>query len=68
MKIDRPNDSGSTMCVVRYQVETPFGWVGAWDREALRYLIDHHDQTTQKEKVTEEKLSCPTCCSENRCR
>lgn len=39
MKIHKPNDEGSTMCVVRWQVETPNGWIGAWDYAALDSLV-----------------------------
>ena len=36
MKIERVNNEmGETSCVVRWLVETPAGWVGAWDREAI---------------------------------
>lgn len=33
-----PNESGSTSCIVRWMrwmVETPSGWLGAWDKEAF---------------------------------
>jgi len=29
------NDAGETMCIVRYMVETPAGWLGAWDEGAF---------------------------------
>lgn len=35
MEIKAPNESGSTQCIVRWMVETPSGWVGSYDREAL---------------------------------
>jgi hypothetical protein len=32
----KPNESGQTMCVVRWQVNMPDGlWLGAWDKEAF---------------------------------
>lgn len=31
----RPNEAGETSCVVRWMVETPAGWLGAYDREAF---------------------------------
>lgn len=31
----RPNESGSTLCEVRWLVETPAGWLGAYDTEAF---------------------------------
>ncbi len=33
------NDTGETMCIVRWQIETPVGWVGAYDKAALEYLL-----------------------------
>ena len=39
LKITAPNDSGSAQCIVRWQIETPKGWIGAWNREALDYLL-----------------------------
>jgi hypothetical protein len=35
LEIHPPNGSGETMCVVRWMAETPHGWVGSFDREAL---------------------------------
>ncbi len=35
-----PNEAGETVCHVRWMVETPKGWLGAWDREAFdSYLL-----------------------------
>ena len=31
----RPNESGSTQCIVRWLVDTPGGWIGAYDKEAF---------------------------------
>jgi hypothetical protein len=31
----RPNEAGETSCLVRWIVETPAGWLGAYDREAF---------------------------------
>lgn len=39
LEITTPNDSGSAQCIVRWQIETPRGWVGAWNREALEWLL-----------------------------
>ena len=36
--IKRPNESGETQCIVRYMVETPSGWVGSWDKNAIMDL------------------------------
>jgi len=33
------NESGSTMTVIRWMVETPHGWVGAWDKGAITGLL-----------------------------
>jgi hypothetical protein len=35
VEIKPPNPEGATQCIVRWFAETPAGWVGAWDREAL---------------------------------
>lgn len=29
------NDTGDTMCIVRYMVDTEAGWLGAWDEAAF---------------------------------
>ncbi len=39
LQIVAPNEAGNTMCIVRWQIETPAGWVGAWDKAALKYLL-----------------------------
>ena len=31
----RPNDEGEAICHVRWMVETPAGWLGAWDHLAF---------------------------------
>ena len=36
--IYRPNDEGATMCIVRWLMDTPAGWIGAYDRDALEYV------------------------------
>ncbi|UIS65432.1 hypothetical protein [Acidovorax phage AP1] len=33
------NDSGSTMSIARWQIETPAGWVGAYHKAPLEYLL-----------------------------
>lgn len=38
LDIQPPNNSGATMCTVRWMAETPNGWVGAYDRAALEQL------------------------------
>ena len=30
-----PNESGSTQCIVRWLVETPHGWIGSYEKEAI---------------------------------
>lgn len=50
LEITPPNNIGSTQCIVRWQVETPKGWAGAWNREALEYLIGR----TQVDSVLED--------------
>ena len=39
----RPNESGETLGLVRWQIETPNGWIGAWDKQALDYVIQYGD-------------------------
>lgn len=39
LQIVAPNEAGDTMCVVRWQIETPAGWVGSYDKAALEYLL-----------------------------
>lgn len=33
-----PNHSGATQCIVKWMVDTPHGWVGSWDIDAIKYL------------------------------
>lgn len=39
LEIHQPNESGSTLVTARWFVDTPHGWIGAWDREALEYIL-----------------------------
>jgi len=39
VEIKPPNPEGATQCIVRWWAETPAGWVGAWDREALEQFV-----------------------------
>jgi hypothetical protein len=41
VEIKPPNPEGATQCIVRWMAETPAGWVGAWDREALERFTAH---------------------------
>ncbi len=41
VEIKPPNPEGATQCIVRWFAETPAGWVGAWDREALERFTAH---------------------------
>lgn len=34
-----PNESGSTMCIVRWLHDTVKGWIGSWDQEATPYAL-----------------------------
>ena len=54
LEIEAPNGSGSAQCTIRWQVETPLGWVGAWSREALELLIAR----APAESVTAECGNC----------
>lgn len=31
----QPNAEGATLCTVRWMIDTPAGWIGAYDKEAL---------------------------------
>jgi len=44
------NETGDTMCVVRWMAETPDGWLGAWDKEAFDAFI--------KDAVAAERERC----------
>ena len=39
VEIKPPNPEGATQCIVRWMAETPAGWIGAWDREALQQFV-----------------------------
>lgn len=45
-----PNKSGETQCTVRWIVETPSGWIGAWDKSAFD---DFAAECKQPEPFTE---------------
>jgi len=44
-----PNDAGSTNCIVRWMVDTPDGWIGAWSKEALEGFISTRSKQSRKE-------------------
>jgi len=50
------NETGDTMCVVRWMAETPDGWLGAWDKEAFDAFI--------KDAVAAERERCAVVASE----
>lgn len=37
-EVKKPNDSGETQAIIRWMLETPDGWVGSWDKQALESL------------------------------
>jgi hypothetical protein len=37
-EITRANESGVSPVHIRWMVETPTGWIGAWDRDAIEFL------------------------------
>lgn len=39
IEIKPPNESGSTNCIVRWMAETPAGWIGAWNKQALEQFV-----------------------------
>jgi hypothetical protein len=52
VEIKPPNPEGATQCIVRWFAETPAGWVGAWDREALERFTAHTPRSeTEQEPV-----------------
>jgi len=51
------NETGDTMCVVRWMAETPDGWLGAWDKEAFDAFI--------KDAVAAERERCAKVCETN---
>ncbi len=52
VEIKPPNPEGATQCIVRWFAETPAGWVGAWDREALEQFAHPPRRETEQEPVT----------------
>ena len=55
--ITPPNASGSTQVIIRWQVETPQGWVGSWDREALEWLTTTCKGRLQVEQPQQEPVA-----------
>jgi hypothetical protein len=55
VEIKPPNPEGATQCIVRWMAETPAGWVGAWDREALEQFT-HHPPRREWVSLTEEEI------------
>ena len=52
MQIKPPNQEGKTLCAVRWMAETPAGWVGAWDREALQQFVTHPQRRRIRSQMT----------------
>ena len=55
VEIKPPNPEGATQCIVRWFAETPAGWVGAWDREALERFTAHPPRR-EWVSLTEEEI------------
>lgn len=55
LKIKAPNESGETMCVVKWMAETPLGWVGSFRREALEQFYAPA-QTPVPPRLTDEQI------------
>jgi len=55
VEIKPPNPEGATQCIVRWFAETPAGWVGAWDREALERFTAHPPRR-EWVSLTEEEM------------
>jgi hypothetical protein len=54
VEIKPPNPEGATQCIVRWFAETPAGWVGAWDREALEQFA--HPPRREWRSLSEEEI------------
>jgi hypothetical protein len=54
VEIKPPNPEGATQCIVRWMAETPAGWVGAWDREALKQFT--HPPRREWRGLTDEEM------------
>jgi len=55
VEIKPPNPEGATQCIVRWFAETPAGWVGAWDREALARFTAHPPRR-EWQSLTDEEM------------
>lgn len=54
------NESGSTTAITRWMIETPHGWVGAWDKDAITGLLrDYGDR-----RAAAEREACRAACEE----
>lgn len=51
-----PNETGATHCVVRWMVETPKGWLGAYDKDAFSAYIAAARTQPVREPMTDEEL------------
>jgi rubrerythrin len=60
VEIKPPNPEGATQCIVRWMAETPAGWVGAWDREALEQFT-HPPRREALEQTEQEVKGCDHC-------
>lgn len=54
LNIEPPNEFGSENCIVNWHVETPHGWVGAWNKEALEYILAAHRPNDLVRTIPEE--------------
>jgi len=52
------NESGSTMTVTRWMVETPHGWVGAWDKSAITGLLTDYGNARAAEALERAAERC----------
>jgi hypothetical protein len=56
VEIKPPNPEGATQCIVRWMAETPAGWIGAWDREALAQFARPAEPEPPPEPLHEDKI------------
>lgn len=59
---EKPNEAGDTPCVVRWMVETPDGWLGAWDKGAFdayasAAITKERERFAEKLQVTRAEAS-----------
>ena len=57
----RPNDEGEAICHVRWMIETPAGWLGAWDRQAFDAYVSAVVATERERGAQAARNALPFC-------